>query len=89
MANVTLRAMSTGGFYDQLGGGFCRYSTDAKWHVPHFEKMLYDNAQLLKNYLDVFLIIRDKFFKKVARGKQSQGRQTTRGWQSNIIPFFN
>lgn len=67
MANFTLRAMATGGIYDQLGGGFHRYSTDAKWHVPHFEKMLYDNAQLLKNYLDAFLITRDTFFEKVVR----------------------
>jgi uncharacterized protein YyaL (SSP411 family) len=67
MANVTLRSMATGGIYDQLGGGFHRYSTDAKWHVPHFEKMLYDNAQLLKNYLDAFLITRDTFFENVAR----------------------
>ncbi|MGD9384785.1 MAG: thioredoxin domain-containing protein [Desulfobacterales bacterium] len=67
MANVTLRAMATGGIYDQLGGGFHRYSTDTKWHVPHFEKMLYDNAQLLKNYLDAFLITRDTFFENVAR----------------------
>ena len=48
----TLRAMATGGIYDHIGGGFHRYSTDAKWHIPHFEKMLYDNAQLLENYLD-------------------------------------
>jgi hypothetical protein len=67
MGNATLRAMANGGIYDQLGGGFHRYSTDAKWHVPHFEKMLYDNAQLLKNYLDAFLINGDKFFEKIAR----------------------
>jgi uncharacterized protein YyaL (SSP411 family) len=67
MGNATLRAMANGGIYDQLGGGFHRYSTDAKWHVPHFEKMLYDNAQLLKNYLDAFLITGDKFFEKIAR----------------------
>jgi uncharacterized protein YyaL (SSP411 family) len=67
MANFTLRAMATGGIYDQLGGGFHRYSTDAKWHVPHFEKMLYDNAQLLRNYLDAFLITRDRFFEKIAK----------------------
>ncbi len=67
MSNVTLRAMANGGIYDQLGGGFHRYSTDAKWHVPHFEKMLYDNAQLLKNYLDAFLITGDMFFEKIAR----------------------
>jgi uncharacterized protein len=67
MGNFTLRAMATGGIYDQLGGGFHRYSTDAKWHVPHFEKMLYDNAQLLRNYLDAFLITRNRFFEKIAK----------------------
>jgi uncharacterized protein YyaL (SSP411 family) len=66
MGDFTLRAMANGGIYDQLGGGFHRYSTDAKWHVPHFEKMLYDNAQLLKNYLDAYLITRDRYFGKIA-----------------------
>ena len=47
---LTLRRMCEGGIYDQLGGGFARYSTDAEWLVPHFEKMLYDNAQLLTLY---------------------------------------
>ncbi len=67
MGDFTLRAMANGGIYDQLGGGFHRYSTDAKWQVPHFEKMLYDNAQLLKNYLDAHLITRDRFFENIAR----------------------
>ncbi|MDH4207032.1 MAG: thioredoxin domain-containing protein, partial [Desulfobacteraceae bacterium] len=67
MGTATLRAMANGGIYDQLGGGFHRYSTDAKWHIPHFEKMLYDNAQLLKNFLDAFLITGDRFFEKIAR----------------------
>jgi hypothetical protein len=49
---VTLDAMARGGIWDHLGGGFARYSTDARWHVPHFEKMLYDNAQLLRLYVD-------------------------------------
>ncbi|MGB6011159.1 MAG: thioredoxin domain-containing protein, partial [Desulfobacterales bacterium] len=66
MGDFTLRAMANGGIYDQLGGGFHRYSTDAKWHVPHFEKMLYDNAQLLKNYLDGYLITRDRYFEEIA-----------------------
>src|SRR5207237_63942 len=48
--------MAAGGIHDQLGGGFARYSVDAEWLVPHFEKMLYDNAQLLNLYLDAFLI---------------------------------
>jgi len=53
MAQHTLQAMSAGGLYDQLGGGFCRYSVDDYWQIPHFEKMLYDNAQLLPLYVDV------------------------------------
>ena len=47
MATLTLTRMAEGGLYDQLGGGFCRYSVDAYWMIPHFEKMLYDNGQLL------------------------------------------
>jgi len=74
MENVALRAMAPGGIYDQLGEWFHRYSIDAEWHAPHFEKMLYDNAQLLKNYLDAFLITHNKFFEKVARGKAVQER---------------
>ena len=51
---VTLDAMANGGINDQLGGGFARYSTDADWLVPHFEKMLYDNAQLAHAYLEAY-----------------------------------
>jgi uncharacterized protein YyaL (SSP411 family) len=50
MAEATLAAMARGGMYDQLGGGFARYSVDADWVVPHFEKMLYDNALLARAY---------------------------------------
>ncbi|HMD54487.1 MAG TPA: thioredoxin domain-containing protein [Phycisphaerae bacterium] len=63
----TLRAMANGGMYDQLGGGFHRYSTDRKWFVPHFEKMLYDQAQLVNIYLDAWQISHDLFFFDVAR----------------------
>ncbi|UCD33641.1 MAG: thioredoxin domain-containing protein, partial [Desulfobacterales bacterium] len=66
MSNFTLRAMANGGIYDHVGGGFHRYSTDAKWHVPHFEKMLYDNAQLIDNYVDAYQITHDSFFADVA-----------------------
>jgi len=59
MALECLRAMSRGGIFDQVGGGFARYSTDAEWRVPHFEKMLYDNAQLLENLADAVLVSRD------------------------------
>ncbi|MGH9460796.1 MAG: thioredoxin domain-containing protein, partial [Vicinamibacteria bacterium] len=54
MARLTLDKMAAGGMYDQLGGGFHRYSTDARWLVPHFEKMLYDNALLARAYLEAF-----------------------------------
>jgi hypothetical protein len=56
----TLKAMACGGIYDQLGGGFHRYSTDARWLVPHFEKMLYDNGQLLRVYANVYRLTRDE-----------------------------
>jgi uncharacterized protein YyaL (SSP411 family) len=63
----TLRKMASGGMHDHLGGGFSRYSVDAFWHVPHFEKMLYDQAQLANSYLDAFQITHDSFFENVAR----------------------
>ena len=59
MAVESLRAMARGGIFDQVGGGFARYSTDEAWRVPHFEKMLYDNAQLLENLADAVLVSRD------------------------------
>jgi uncharacterized protein YyaL (SSP411 family) len=58
-AVASLRAMARGGIFDQVGGGFHRYSTDGEWRVPHFEKMLYDNAQLLENLADAVLLTRD------------------------------
>ncbi|WP_299432354.1 thioredoxin domain-containing protein [uncultured Aquimarina sp.] len=61
----TLTKISYGGVYDHVGGGFARYSTDDKWHVPHFEKMLYDNAQLVSLYSDAYLLTRDDWYKKV------------------------
>jgi uncharacterized protein YyaL (SSP411 family) len=67
MTAATLRAMAAGGIHDHLGGGFHRYSTDASWHVPHFEKMLYDQAQLAISYLDAYQITKDVYFADVAR----------------------
>ena len=67
MALTTLRAMAQGGIHDQLGGGFHRYSTDAHWRVPHFEKMLSDQAQLALTYTDAYQITHDPFFANVAR----------------------
>jgi uncharacterized protein len=63
----TLRKMAAGGMHDHLGGGFHRYSVDAYWHVPHFEKMLYDQAQLAVAYLDAFQITREPLFEEIAR----------------------
>lgn len=62
----TCQKMARGGIYDQLGGGFHRYAVDAVWLVPHFEKMLYDNAQLARVYLHVFQITNDEFYKQIA-----------------------
>ena len=60
--------MGRGGMYDQLGGGFHRYSVDAKWIVPHFEKMSYDNSELLKAYLDAYAAFGTEEYAEVARG---------------------
>jgi uncharacterized protein YyaL (SSP411 family) len=68
MVLTTLRAMAAGGMHDHLGGGFHRYSVDEHWFVPHFEKMLYDQAQLASAYLDAFQITGDEQFAAVARG---------------------
>ena len=67
MALATLRAMARGGVYDHLGGGFHRYATDARWRVPHFEKMLYDQAQLVDTYLRAFRLSGDSLYAAVAR----------------------
>jgi uncharacterized protein YyaL (SSP411 family) len=67
MALLTLRKMAAGGMHDHIGGGFHRYSVDRYWHVPHFEKMLYDQAQLAVAYLDVFQITHDRQYESVAR----------------------
>lgn len=65
MVLLTLRQMTRGGLYDQLGGGFSRYSVDGEWFAPHFEKMLYDNAQLLSLYAEAYSITKDDEFKSV------------------------
>jgi uncharacterized protein YyaL (SSP411 family) len=65
MATLTLQKMAEGGIYDQLGGGFCRYSTDPYWRIPHFEKMLYDNGPLLRLYADAWLATHNPLFARV------------------------
>src|SRR5215218_3060551 len=67
MALHTLRRMASGGMYDQVGGGFARYSVDRTWLVPHFEKMLYDNALLARAYVHAWQVTGDALFERVAR----------------------
>ncbi len=72
MAHTTLKRMCEGGIYDQLGGGFCRYSVDAEWMIPHFEKMLYDNGPLLALLADAWLVTGDALYARYA--------EETAGW---------
>lgn len=65
MVTTTLNRMAAGGIYDHLDGGFFRYSTDSEWRVPHFEKMLYDNAQLVSLYAHAFRLTKDPLYRKV------------------------
>jgi len=66
MALTTLKVMAYGGIYDQLGGGFCRYSVDQQWMIPHFEKMLYDNGPLLSLYAEAWQATGEQEFKRIA-----------------------
>jgi hypothetical protein len=72
VTTFTLTKMAEGGIYDQLGGGFCRYSVDELWMIPHFEKMLYDNGPLLRLYADAWLVTANPLFKSVC--------EETGGW---------
>ena len=67
MAEKTLNAMADGGIHDQIGGGFSRYSTDKKWLIPHFEKMLYDNALLVLAYLQAYQITKKEHYASIVR----------------------
>ncbi len=66
MVEHSLQNMANGGIYDQIGGGFARYSVDEKWLVPHFEKMLYDNGQLVQLYLDTYLVTGKEYYLNIA-----------------------
>jgi uncharacterized protein len=68
LAETTLDKMARGGVYDQLDGGFHRYSVDERWLVPHFEKMSYDNSELLRNYLHAWQVTANPFFRRTAEG---------------------
>jgi uncharacterized protein len=77
IAKNTLTKMASGGVYDQLAGGFHRYSVDERWLVPHFEKMSYDNSELLRNYLHGWQVTRDPFLRATAEG--------TVGWVNSVL----
>jgi len=78
IAQTTLEHMARGGVYDQLAGGFHRYSVDEAWRVPHFEKMSYDNSELLKNYLHGWQVTGDALFRRTA--------ETIIGWVDDVLP---
>jgi uncharacterized protein len=77
MAETTLEKMARGGVYDQLAGGFHRYSVDERWLVPHFEKMSYDNSELLKNYLHGWQVTQNPFLRETA--------ETIIGWVNEVL----
>ena len=72
MAEFTMKKMAEGGIYDQIGGGFFRYTTDEAWHIPHFKKMLYTNAELIPVYVKLYEITKDPLYKKVVTETISQ-----------------
>jgi uncharacterized protein YyaL (SSP411 family) len=92
ITRLTLAKMAEGGIYDQLAGGFCRYSVDEYWDIPHFEKMLYDNGALLPLYADAWLVTGLPLFEKTARGiaawimrdMQPQESATAGGYYSSL-----
>jgi len=86
IASYTLRCMAEGGIYDQLGGGFCRYSVDERWMIPHFEKMLYDNGELLAVYANPALATADVFYAQVS---QSIARWVLREMRSPEGGFYS
>ena len=81
---MTLRKMAAGGMHDHLGGGFHRYSVDRYWHVPHFEKMLYDQAQLATAYLDAFQITNDPHLNPLPQGEADAKRRARDEFESVV-----
>ncbi|KAF5184490.1 Spermatogenesis-associated protein [Thalictrum thalictroides] len=84
MVLYSLQCMAKGGVHDHIGGGFHRYSVDEYWHVPHFEKMLYDQGQLANVYLDAFSITKDTFYSNVARNILDYLRRDMTGKEGEI-----
>lgn len=85
MVYFTLQCMARGGIHDHIGGGFHRYSVDEYWHVPHFEKMLYDQGQLVNVYLDAFAITRDAQYSAIARDVLDYLRRDMIGKEGEIF----
>src|SRR5262245_8931141 len=86
MATLTLTRMAEGGIYDQLGGGFARYSVDQYWMIPHFEKMLYDNGALLASYAEAALATGDALFRRIAN---ETGEWLLREMQEEGVGFYS
>lgn len=84
--DLTLTKMACGGIYDQLGGGFARYSTDIEWKIPHFEKMLYDNAQLVSLYCEAYRLTKNKLYKEIVEETLAF---VEREWLSKENGFFS
>jgi uncharacterized protein YyaL (SSP411 family) len=85
MTGQTLRAMASGGIYDQIGGGFARYSVDARWLVPHFEKMLYDNALLARAYLHGWQVTGEPLFRTVCEETLNWALREMRGAEGGFF----
>src|SRR5215210_1285317 len=85
MTSRTLRAMASGGIYDQVGGGFARYSVDERWLVPHFEKMLYDNALLARAYLHGWQVTGEPLFEQVCRETLDWALRELRGSEGGFM----
>jgi len=88
IVNLTLTKMAAGGIYDQVGGGFARYSTDGYWKVPHFEKMLYDNGQLLSVYAKAYQLTKDPLYEQIVSETiaylQREMRSASGGYYSSL-----
>ena len=86
MVTHTLKHMAYGGLYDQLAGGFSRYSVDAEWFAPHFEKMLYDNAQLLSLYSEAYMVTKDELLKNVVyETTEWLKNEIAKGWLEDVL----
>lgn len=88
MAEVTLKKMAQGGIYDQIGGGFFRYTIDSEWQNPHFEKMLYTNAELIPAYVKLYKITHDKLYKKIVDETIAQMEQNYMQKNHNDEGFY-